>query len=147
VPNPPSTCSLILSSIKIINQDDILPVEDIPSFNSNCLEAFFHNIPGISSKFIILNDDYFFGRIIHPSDLFTKPNTITGEYGIKMFLEPWNMGNASIKGGIVGDQWYHSVKYTAKVVLEAYEELFVEHTRVTGEYIFLPFHFQPFLLG
>jgi hypothetical protein len=33
--------------------------EDLPSFNSNAIEANVHHIPHLSSAFIVMNDDFF----------------------------------------------------------------------------------------
>lgn len=120
-----------LCRLKVINQDDLIEESERPTFNSNCIESVLHKIPGITEKFIVVNDDYFFGRLVHPSDFFTKPHPITGEYGVKLFLEPWSYGVAENWKG--EDQWPKSVRYTAKVISDAYEEIFMERTRITGE--------------
>lgn len=87
-----------------------------------------------------MNDDYFFGKQIHPSDFFILPpafnvndsNTIgDNECGIKMFLEPTSYGIAENWKG--EEQWPKSVRLTAQVVKEAYGEIFNEKTRITGE--------------
>jgi hypothetical protein len=36
--------------------------DDLPTFNSNAIEMHLHRIPGLSRKFLYLNDDVFFGR-------------------------------------------------------------------------------------
>ncbi len=36
--------------------------DDLPTFNSNAIEMRLHTIPGLSRKFLYLNDDVFFGR-------------------------------------------------------------------------------------
>jgi|SRR5579862_521625 len=36
--------------------------DDLPTFNSNAIEMHLHRIPGLSRKFLYLNDDLFFGR-------------------------------------------------------------------------------------
>lgn len=93
-----------------------------------------------------MNDDYFFGKQIHPSDFFIlssrRNNDSTPssnddnksddvDYGIKMFLEPTSYGIAENWKG--EDQWPKSVRLTAQVVKEAYGEIFNEKTRITGE--------------
>lgn len=39
-------------------------------FNSHALEAGLHRIPGLSEAYLYLNDDVFFGRMVHPGDFF-----------------------------------------------------------------------------
>src|SRR5208283_5296141 len=36
--------------------------DNLPTFNSNAIEMHLHRIPGLSRKFLYLNDDVFFGR-------------------------------------------------------------------------------------
>ena len=71
-------------SFQYIDQDTLLPPEDVPTFNSNLIEAYFHLIPNLTERFIVLNDDYLMAKRIHPEAFFTKDG------GVKMFLgTPW----------------------------------------------------------
>ena len=71
-------------SFQYIDQDTLLPPEDVPTFNSNLIEAYFHLIPNLTERFIVLNDDYLMAKPIHPEAFFTKNG------GVKMFLgTPW----------------------------------------------------------
>ena len=58
--------------IKVIDHEIILPKGIYPTFNSNTIELFLDRIPGITEKFIYLNDDYFLNHYIHPSFLFSN---------------------------------------------------------------------------
>ncbi|ORX84258.1 hypothetical protein BCR32DRAFT_291485 [Anaeromyces robustus] len=57
--------------IKVINQDDLLPPHVAPTFNSFVIELYLDKIPGLSERFVHLNDDYFFNNYVHPSFFFT----------------------------------------------------------------------------
>ena len=59
------------SNIIWINQNDIIPENLIPTFNTNVIEFFLHKIPGLTDYFIHMNDDYFFCKSIKPDDIFT----------------------------------------------------------------------------
>lgn len=49
--------------IIIVDHDEILGKECIrPTFKSNSIESYLHNIPGLSECFLYLNDDTFIGR-------------------------------------------------------------------------------------
>ena len=48
------------SNIIWINQNDIIPQNLIPTFNTNVIEFFLHKIPGLTDYFIHMNDDFFF---------------------------------------------------------------------------------------
>ncbi|ORX84259.1 hypothetical protein BCR32DRAFT_132905 [Anaeromyces robustus] len=58
--------------VKIINQDDLLPPNVAPTFNTFTIELFLDKIPGLTERFIQLNDDYFFKSYTHPSFFFTS---------------------------------------------------------------------------
>lgn len=60
--------------ITIINHSEIFQNKlHLPSFNSQAIEANLHHIPGLSEKYIYLNDDVFLGSYVQPSDFFA-PN-------------------------------------------------------------------------
>lgn len=44
----------------------------LPTFNSHAIEANLHRILGLSSKYLYLNDDMFFGRTVVPSHFFDQ---------------------------------------------------------------------------
>ncbi|MGK0275589.1 MAG: hypothetical protein ACI9N0_001975 [Ilumatobacter sp.] len=48
--------------VTVINHDDILSPNSLPTFNSHAIEAALHRISGLSEQFIYLNDDFFVGR-------------------------------------------------------------------------------------
>lgn len=60
--------------IHIINQNDILPSNCQPCYNSTVIEHFICDIPGLSEYFLYANDDMFFNRPSSPSDFFTDNN-------------------------------------------------------------------------
>ncbi|MGO1944423.1 MAG: stealth conserved region 3 domain-containing protein [Ancrocorticia sp.] len=57
--------------IKVVNHEDIFADAGVlPVFNSHAIESQLHHIPGLSNKFLYLNDDVFFGRLVQPGDFF-----------------------------------------------------------------------------
>lgn len=63
--------------ITIVPHEQIMPKSALPTFNSTAIEMCIANIPGLSEKFIIMNDDTFFNKKIKPSFFFdTKNRTI-----------------------------------------------------------------------
>ncbi|KAL0225248.1 hypothetical protein RCL1_003160 [Eukaryota sp. TZLM3-RCL] len=64
----PSFISLNHPKLKIISHHDIVPKElhnsVLPTFNSVAFEVFLWNIPNISTNFLYLNDDFFFGNSV-----------------------------------------------------------------------------------
>lgn len=56
--------------VKVILHEDFIPQEFLPTFNSHTIEMFLHLIPGLSSKYIVMDDDMIFLREISYDDLF-----------------------------------------------------------------------------
>ena len=56
--------------IEIINQQDILPSEANPCYNSVVVEYFLHRIPDLSEQFLYANDDMFVNAEVLPSFFF-----------------------------------------------------------------------------
>ena len=56
--------------ITMINHEDILPVNNLPLFNSEAIETALHKIPNLSEHFLYSNDDSFFGDNVYPWDFF-----------------------------------------------------------------------------
>lgn len=57
--------------IKIINQNNIIPKESQPTFNSVVIEHQLHKIPELAEHFLYANDDMYFNRPVSESDFFT----------------------------------------------------------------------------
>jgi hypothetical protein len=45
--------------LNLVNHQDYIPAEFLPSFNSSVLECHLHRIPGLSENFVYFNDDCF----------------------------------------------------------------------------------------
>ncbi len=56
--------------IQIIDHSEIIPKEILPTFNSVVIEYFIHNIPDLSEKFLLLNDDFFVNADLTPNFFF-----------------------------------------------------------------------------
>ncbi|KAF0979544.1 hypothetical protein FDP41_001408 [Naegleria fowleri] len=67
--------------IKIVKHSDIYrDVSHLPVFSSPSIESHIHRIPGLSKKFIYLNDDVMFGNFVYPEDFYSHST------GQKVFL-------------------------------------------------------------
>lgn len=58
--------------LKIIKHSDYIPQEYLPTFNSNVIEYYLHNIPGLSEQFVYFNDDMFLTDNVLPPIFFKK---------------------------------------------------------------------------
>lgn len=54
-----------------VDHADIIPQENLPTFNSHVIESYLHRIPGLSERFIYFNDDFFVMQPMQPWDFFT----------------------------------------------------------------------------
>ena len=68
------------SRITLVDHRHLLASTSHGVFDSGHIESYLHHIPGLSERFIYLNDDVFFGQEVNPAWWF--------EDRIKVFLEP-----------------------------------------------------------
>ena len=61
--------------ISIVDHQEIIPNELLPTFNSVMIEMYLHKIPGLSEKYIYFNDDVFVNAPLSPDFFFedSKP--------------------------------------------------------------------------
>jgi len=68
---------------EIFSDTSVLPV-----FNSHAIESQLHHIPGLSDRYLYINDDVFFGRPVRP-ELFFEGNGVT-----RFFTAAYALGTA-----------------------------------------------------
>ncbi|XP_048241976.1 N-acetylglucosamine-1-phosphotransferase subunits alpha/beta-like [Haliotis rufescens] len=60
------------SRVTIVTHEEIFPNKShLPTYSSPAIESHLHRIPGLSDKFIYLNDDVMFGSEVWPDDFFS----------------------------------------------------------------------------
>jgi UDP-N-acetylglucosamine-lysosomal-enzyme len=64
---PPSNRKCVLC----VTQDIYVNKSHLPTFSSPSIESHLHRIPGLSDKFIYMNDDVMFGSDVWPDDFYT----------------------------------------------------------------------------
>ena len=64
--------------LKVVFHRDFIPQQCLPTFNSAAIELFLHRIPGLSERFLYLNDDIFPVADALESDFFTENGIATG---------------------------------------------------------------------
>ena len=108
--------------IKVIDQASLLPPEANPTFNSFSIEFYLDKIPGLTERFIQLNDDYFFKRYIHPSFFFNQkkyPNFYYGRTHVhKGFKEAYQI--ADLQKTTWLKKYWGSIFHTNGVIKEKY---------------------------
>ncbi len=66
---------LSTDKIQIIDHQEIIPQEYLPSFNSEFIELFLDRIPGLSEHFLYLNDDFFVINYLNKEYFFSSSGT------------------------------------------------------------------------
>lgn len=56
--------------VTIVDHEEIIPHEFLPTFNSVTIETYLSKIPGLSEKFLLFNDDIFINAPLTPSFFF-----------------------------------------------------------------------------
>ncbi|XP_069620379.1 N-acetylglucosamine-1-phosphotransferase subunits alpha/beta isoform X2 [Ranitomeya imitator] len=85
----PSWLNLDNPRVTIVSHQDIfLNTSHLPTFSSPAIESHIHRIPGLSQKFIYMNDDVMFGTHVWPDDFFSHSK------GQKVYLT-WPVPNCA----------------------------------------------------
>lgn len=85
----PSWLNLDNPRVTVVSHQDIFQNRShLPTFSSPAIETHIHRIPGLSQKFIYLNDDVMFGRDVWPDDFYTHSK------GQKVYLT-WPVPNCA----------------------------------------------------
>ena len=85
----PSWLNLDHPRVKIITHLQLFSNKShLPTFSSPAIETHIHKIPGLSKKFIYMNDDVFFGDYVWPDDFYTHAK------GQKIYLT-WPVPNCN----------------------------------------------------
>nr|XP_033809201.1 N-acetylglucosamine-1-phosphotransferase subunits alpha/beta isoform X2 [Geotrypetes seraphini] len=85
----PSWLNLDSPRITVITHKDIFKnISHLPTFSSPAIESHIHRIPGLSQKFIYLNDDVMFGKAVWPDDFYSHSK------GQKVYLT-WPVPNCA----------------------------------------------------
>ncbi|XP_030071271.1 N-acetylglucosamine-1-phosphotransferase subunits alpha/beta isoform X2 [Microcaecilia unicolor] len=85
----PSWLNLDSPRITVITHKDIFKnISHLPTFSSPAIESHIHRIPGLSQKFVYLNDDVMFGKAVWPDDFYSHSK------GQKVYLT-WPVPNCA----------------------------------------------------
>ncbi|XP_066525659.1 N-acetylglucosamine-1-phosphotransferase subunits alpha/beta [Hoplias malabaricus] len=85
----PSWLNLDNPRVTVVTHQEIFQNQShLPTFSSPAIETHIHHIPGLSQKFIYLNDDVMFGKDVWPDDFFSHSK------GQKVYLT-WPVPNCA----------------------------------------------------
>ena len=66
----PEWLDLSNPKLTLVKHSDYIPQELLPTFNSNTIEMYIHNIKELSEHFVLFNDDMFLISETYPNDFF-----------------------------------------------------------------------------
>jgi len=101
--------------LSLVPHETIYPdASHLPTFNSHSIELHLHRIPGLSDRFLYLNDDVFLGRAV------TLEDFVTPSGGQRIYLDPWHMPTRRDAGPVhdrayAHSQWLLDNRYGARV--------------------------------
>jgi hypothetical protein len=76
-PQAPAWLDRACPRVRVVHHDEIFDdARYLPTFNCHAIESYLHRIPGLSERFLYLNDDYLFGRPVSPDDFVAGDGTI-----------------------------------------------------------------------
>ncbi|CAG2123385.1 unnamed protein product, partial [Medioppia subpectinata] len=85
----PNWLNLENPRVSVVTHEEIFTNKShLPSFSSPAIESHLHQIPGLSKRFLYLNDDILLGRPIYPEDFYTNSR------GYKVYLS-WPVPNCA----------------------------------------------------
>ena len=127
---PPIDKYLIESGkVIIIDQNDIIPKKYLPTFNSDVVESFLHNIEGLSEIFLYNNDDMMHFNYVKRSDVYeiTKNNKIVfkiiNDYNSilnnKLFIEIYLFFSKMLK---MNREFADRLYYTRNILYDHYHD-------------------------
>ena len=105
--------------VVVVSHEDIFPHDAtdlgmLPSFNSNSIETVLYRIQGLAEHWVLMNDDFFFGRPVSKLDLFTadgKPRV--------WFQYQWGKISSKPPTGALGEMGYMWATYNLNQLLNA----------------------------
>lgn len=86
--------------IVLVNHDDYIPEDALPTFNTNAITAQLHKIPGLAQKFVYFNDDMYILNPVKPEDFFFKD--LPCDMSVYQPIAPYQTGTAHFQVNNMG---------------------------------------------
>ena len=96
--------------LHIVKHEEFIPIEYLPTFNSNVIQYYLDRIPGLSEKFVMFDDDMYIIKDVKETDFF-RGNKICDVYGEQPF---WYSK--------MGDKYPHCLLNNMQVVNQYYKK-------------------------
>ena len=87
--------------INLVNHEDYIPEQFLPTYNSVVIERYIHKIPGLAEHFVYFNDDFYI--INHVSTERFFKNGLPCDIAVFQYNPSWS-------------QWYKRIKNNLKII-------------------------------
>ena len=87
--------------IHLVNHDDYIPRQFLPTYNSVVIERYIHKIPGLAEHFVYFNDDFYIIRAIKEERFFK--NGLPCDIATFLYNPSWS-------------QWYKRIKNNMRII-------------------------------
>ena len=110
--------------VSVVDHSCLIPAGDTPVFDSGHIESYLHHIPGLSERFLYLNDDVFLGAPVDPDWWFGDRLKVFAESSLTphyadLQAHATALVNASIQSNIWLRQHYPDYRHDPRVYAHA----------------------------
>ena len=110
--------------VTVVDHSCLIPAGDTPVFDSGHIESYLHHIPGLSERFLYLNDDVFLGAPLDPNWWFGERMKVFAEsssmpHYADLQVDATALVNASIQSHIWLRQHYPHYRHDPRVYAHA----------------------------
>jgi hypothetical protein len=75
-PQVPAWLRTDADGLRLVHHDEFMDAADLPTFNSFAIVSNLHRLPGVSRRFLYVEDDYLFGRTVAEGDFIARDGRI-----------------------------------------------------------------------
>ena len=86
--------------VKVIKHYQFIPGEFLPTFNSCTIEMFLWNIPGLSERFLYVNDDFFVLNKTKPENWFGENGKVKFNYRFDLNFRPKEIYYSQLRSNV-----------------------------------------------
>jgi hypothetical protein len=97
--------------LTIIDHQDLIPAQHLPTFDSGHIESYIHRIPQLSERYFYLNDDVLFGGPVNVEDWFYDSGVYVAWSDEPMVAdEPMRQNAAALDNACrLSNQWFEAL--------------------------------------
>ena len=110
-------------NIIIVDHNDIIPEEYLPTFNSHFIQRYVHNIEGIEDNFLLFDDDFILNDSLEPED-FIKDGILINKFNHTV-IHPDKL---NIKSNLWKASVYQTMNILKDKLNDNFDKLYLNHS-------------------